>query len=165
MWRQFYCVITYIYSLLIEKDICDRQNVSVTLPRVYVCLSFRDLFIFSARVSSFCVIHISVLSFPHDLWYKDNSYLIPFSLGIIIYSITDSVYMFRICFLLFRWTGTDKCKPLQSYVTEWLCLGVVYIGGCCRTQASDIEKVNAEVKKWIVEGEQHFWIYSYVRKY
>ena len=47
-----YYVFTYIYSLLIEKDICDRQNVSIKLPCVYVCLSSRDLFIFSVRVSS-----------------------------------------------------------------------------------------------------------------
>ena len=49
-----YCVFTYIYSLLIEKDICDHQNASVKLPYVYVCYSFGDLFIFSVRVSSFC---------------------------------------------------------------------------------------------------------------
>ena len=53
-------VFTYIYSLLIEKDIYDCQNVSVKLPYVYVCLSSRDLFIFLVRVSAFfsyfCVI-------------------------------------------------------------------------------------------------------------
>ena len=37
---------------LIEIDICDCRNVSVKLPCVYVCLSSRNLFIFSARVSS-----------------------------------------------------------------------------------------------------------------
>ena len=49
----------YIYSLLIEENICNRQNVSVKLSYVFVCLSSRN-FIFSARVSSFffycCVI-------------------------------------------------------------------------------------------------------------
>ena len=48
-------VFIYIFSLLIEKDICDCRNVSVKLPCVYVCLSSGDLFVFSARVS---------LSFP-----------------------------------------------------------------------------------------------------
>jgi len=43
----------YIYSLLIENDICDCQNVSVKLTCVYMCLSFGDLFIFSIIVSSF----------------------------------------------------------------------------------------------------------------
>ena len=63
--HHLYCVFTYIYSLLIEKDICDCQNVSVKLPCVYVCLSSGDLFIFSVRVSScfsyFFVIRTSVL--------------------------------------------------------------------------------------------------------
>ena len=38
---------TYIYSILIEKDICDRRNVSVKLP--YVCVLFirRSLHFFS----------------------------------------------------------------------------------------------------------------------
>ena len=64
-----YHVFTCIYSLLIEKDICDWWNVSVKLC-VYVCLSSGDLFIFSVRVSSFftycCVICTLVLSFSCD---------------------------------------------------------------------------------------------------
>jgi len=36
MWHCLYPVFTYIYSLLIEKDICDHQNVSVKLPFVFV---------------------------------------------------------------------------------------------------------------------------------
>ena len=42
----------YIYSLLIEKDICHRQNVKIKLPCVGVCHSPGDLFIFSIRLSS-----------------------------------------------------------------------------------------------------------------
>ena len=45
--------VTYIYFLLIEKDVCDRRNVSVKLPCVYVYPSFGYLIIFSVRVSSF----------------------------------------------------------------------------------------------------------------
>ena len=37
----------YIYSLLIEKDICDRRKVLIKLSCVYVCLSSGDIFIFS----------------------------------------------------------------------------------------------------------------------
>ena len=40
-------------SILIEKSICDCQNVSIKLPCVYMCLSSRDLFILLVRVSSF----------------------------------------------------------------------------------------------------------------
>ena len=51
---RLYCVFTYIYSLLIKKDICDRQNISIKFPCVCVCLSLRDLFILSLSVSRFC---------------------------------------------------------------------------------------------------------------
>jgi len=44
---------TYIYSLLIEKDICDCQNVSVKLSCVYMCFLFEDLLNCSVRVSCF----------------------------------------------------------------------------------------------------------------
>ena len=43
---QKYCVFTYIYSLLIEKDTYDCQNISVKFLCVYMCLSSGDLFIF-----------------------------------------------------------------------------------------------------------------------
>ena len=36
----------HIYSLLIDKDVCDCGNISVKFPCAYVCLSSRDLFIF-----------------------------------------------------------------------------------------------------------------------
>jgi len=45
-WRHLYRVFTYTYSVMIEKDICDCQNVSVKLPFVYVCFAFGDFFIF-----------------------------------------------------------------------------------------------------------------------
>jgi len=44
--RHLYRVFTYIYSLLIEKDIRDRQNISNKFPGVCVHLSSGDLFIF-----------------------------------------------------------------------------------------------------------------------
>ena len=60
------------YILLIEKDICDCQNISIMLPYVYVCLSPGDLFIFLVWVPLsfpiFCIICISVLFFPRGLW-------------------------------------------------------------------------------------------------
>jgi hypothetical protein len=58
----FYRVFTYIYPLLIEKDICDRQSVSVKLPCVYVCLSSKYLFILLIRVSLFlCYPYFSIV--------------------------------------------------------------------------------------------------------
>ena len=64
-WCRYYCVFTYIYSLLIEKGICDHQNMSLKLLCVCVWLSSRDLFTLSFPI--FCVIHTLVLSFPHGL--------------------------------------------------------------------------------------------------
>ena len=49
---------TYIYSLLIERDICDRRSVSIKLPCVCMCLSSTGLFIFLVRDSEI------PLSFP-----------------------------------------------------------------------------------------------------
>ena len=66
-----YCAFTYIYSLLIDKDLCKSGNIKFPCALlVYLCLSFGDLFIFSVRVSPFysyfCVICTSVLSF--SMW-------------------------------------------------------------------------------------------------
>ena len=65
-WCHLYCMFTYIYSFLIEKEICDCRNLSVKLPCIYMCLSFGNLFIFSLNVFSFFsyfrVIHTLVLS-------------------------------------------------------------------------------------------------------
>ena len=41
-----------IYSLLIEKDICDCRNISIKLQYVYLCFCFVDIFIFSEWFSS-----------------------------------------------------------------------------------------------------------------
>ena len=48
-------VFTYIYSLLIEQDICDRQNVSIKLLCICVCRSPRDLLIFSFHIFALSV--------------------------------------------------------------------------------------------------------------
>jgi hypothetical protein len=61
-------VFTYIYCLLIEKDICVCQNILVKLLCVYVRLSSGDLFIFSARISSsfslfLCYLYFGTLFF------------------------------------------------------------------------------------------------------
>ena len=68
-----YLVFTYIYSILIEKETCDRWNISNKFLSVFVCLSSGDLFIFQYEFSLsfpiffFCVIHTSVFSFPSGL--------------------------------------------------------------------------------------------------
>ena len=64
-----YYVFTYNYSLLIEKGLCEYQNVSFKFPcvvLVYFCLSSEDLLIYVIKVSSFfflfCVICALILS-------------------------------------------------------------------------------------------------------
>ena len=47
-WPNIYCVFTYIYSHLIDRDLCESQNVSVKFIcalLVHLCLSSGDLFI------------------------------------------------------------------------------------------------------------------------
>ena len=63
MWRHLY---TYIYSLLLEKDICDRRNNSIKHPCVCVTFARRSL-IFSVRVSS---------SFSHFLYMLEKVYFL-----------------------------------------------------------------------------------------
>jgi hypothetical protein len=45
-WRHLYCVFTFIYSLLIEKDLSESRKVTVKFPYVYLCLSSGELFVF-----------------------------------------------------------------------------------------------------------------------
>ena len=55
-WLSLYGLFTYIYSLLIDKDLYESQNVSIKFScalLVYLYLSSRELFIFSVRVSPF----------------------------------------------------------------------------------------------------------------
>ncbi|XP_017875831.1 uncharacterized protein LOC108622448 [Ceratina calcarata] len=46
------------------------------------------------------------------------------------------------------WTVAEEGYSLHEFIHEWLDLGVRYIGGCCRTTATDIRKIRVEVEKW-----------------
>lgn len=46
------------------------------------------------------------------------------------------------------WVEDEKCNSIETYVDEWLELGVKYVGGCCRTDVSHIIKIKDNVKKW-----------------
>ena len=80
MWHHVYRVFTYIYSLLIEKDTCDHQNISFKLPCVYVCLLSRDLFILLVKVPSFFSYFLCYPYFGTFLstWCPKNINLIPY---------------------------------------------------------------------------------------
>jgi homocysteine S-methyltransferase len=43
------------------------------------------------------------------------------------------------------WQGKPFCTPLENYVTEWIEHGACFIGGCCRTGASDIKQIRQKI--------------------
>ncbi|XP_063229762.1 homocysteine S-methyltransferase YbgG-like [Bacillus rossius redtenbacheri] len=53
------------------------------------------------------------------------------------------------------WVEVDSCKPVHSFVKDWLDLGVVYVGGCCRTYADDVKNISREVKEWLADRKQN----------
>ena len=65
-WMHFYCVLSCIYSLLVERNPCECWNVSVKFPctlLVYLCLSSADLFIFFYKSSSLLFLFLCCLYF------------------------------------------------------------------------------------------------------
>lgn len=59
-----------------------------------------------------------------------------------------------IIYAFFRWIDRDKCEPIETYVEKWLDLGVTWIGGCCRTYASDVSRIGVEINKWLCKRER-----------
>lgn len=47
-----------------------------------------------------------------------------------------------------EWKKDGELLPLDSFVHRWLDLGVKFIGSCCRTNTTDIEKIKAKVIEW-----------------
>ena len=81
-WCHLYHEFTYIYSLLIEKDICDRWCVSVKLPCVCVSFVWRCLH-FLSKSFFFLLLFLCYPYFPS-----------PSGLWIIIYLILTNVNQF-----------------------------------------------------------------------
>ncbi|GBP23952.1 Homocysteine S-methyltransferase [Eumeta japonica] len=46
------------------------------------------------------------------------------------------------------WIDRDKCEPVEAFIQEWLDVGVRYVGGCCRTYASDVSRIRNQVHRW-----------------
>ncbi|KAL4704149.1 hypothetical protein ACJJTC_012965 [Scirpophaga incertulas] len=42
------------------------------------------------------------------------------------------------------WIDDDICEGIDTFVQQWLDLGVRYIGGCCRTYGSDISRIKTQ---------------------
>lgn len=49
------------------------------------------------------------------------------------------------------WKIKEDFHPPDVSVQEWLDLGVKYVGGCCRTDARDVIKIQSEVQFWKVK--------------
>lgn len=48
------------------------------------------------------------------------------------------------------WVDKDNhLRLVDNFVSEWLDIGVRYVGGCCRTGAEDIARMRKEVLKWL----------------
>ena len=73
-WGHHYHVSMYIYSLLIEKGICYRRNISNKFPCLcmpFLQISLNFLVRFFPLFSNFCVFHTSVPPFPHSVvWFE-----------------------------------------------------------------------------------------------
>lgn len=52
------------------------------------------------------------------------------------------------------WIERDKCEALESFVDEWLDIGVRYVGGCCRTYSADISHIILQVRNWCEKKKQ-----------
>ena len=53
------------------------------------------------------------------------------------------------------WKIFKDSFPPEKYVQEWLDLGVRFIGGCCRTNVTNIKKIAAEIKTWLAKNKNN----------
>lgn len=44
------------------------------------------------------------------------------------------------------WYGKETCVPIEDYVSDWVNLGAKFVGGCCRTNAKDIQKIKEKIE-------------------
>ncbi|XP_052888652.1 AP2-associated protein kinase 1 [Anopheles moucheti] len=43
------------------------------------------------------------------------------------------------------WRGAENLTPLETYIPQWVEMGVKFVGGCCRTNARDIKRMKKTV--------------------
>lgn len=46
------------------------------------------------------------------------------------------------------WIKNENCAPFESFIPEWLELGIRYLGGCCRMYAENVKSVRKEVNNF-----------------
>lgn len=49
------------------------------------------------------------------------------------------------------WRKEREAPSLHEFIDEWLDLGVRYIGGCCRTCVTDVERIRSKVDQRLVK--------------
>ena len=101
---------TYIYSLHIEKDICDCRNVSIKLPCFYVWPLSGDLFIFFGKRFLFLFLFfvLSVLRYFHFHMVSFIPYLANFLNVCTIFPDTSSLLISKVMLCYFFY-----CKKIQ----------------------------------------------------
>ncbi|XP_051160633.1 uncharacterized protein LOC127281140 [Leptopilina boulardi] len=52
-----------------------------------------------------------------------------------------------------KWKMVQDSLPSEYFVKEWIDLGVRYIGGCCRTNVTNLKKIADEIQAWKDERE------------
>ena len=52
------------------------------------------------------------------------------------------------------WIKAESCLLFESFIPEWLELGVQYIGGCCRMYADNIKSIRKEVNNFKKKHQQ-----------
>lgn len=70
--------------------------------------------------------------------YRENEFI-----PLIAYPNSGEIY-----FSTEGWLKDDSCTSFESFIPEWLDLGVRYIGGCCRMYAENIRSIRKEVNSY-----------------
>lgn len=47
-----------------------------------------------------------------------------------------------------QWLNQENSASIETYINEWMDLGITYIGGCCRTDDNVIYKMAKDMNKW-----------------
>ncbi|CAK9832854.1 Homocysteine S-methyltransferase 1 [Anthophora retusa] len=50
------------------------------------------------------------------------------------------------------WVKNENDPPFESFISEWLELGVRYLGGCCRMNAENVKAIRKEVNSLKAKG-------------
>lgn len=79
-------------------------------------------------------------SFVSSLFSEVKKEVQDFDIPLVVYPNSGEVYTVEE-----GWHGKNDCIPLEDYIHEWIKLGAGYIGGCCRTNANDIEKIKQKI--------------------